>query len=96
MWDVCKFKEIGMTQKLFITPSAHYEYRVMPYGLSNLPSVFQGFMNEVFREFLHRFVIVYINDILIYFQNLAEHRHHVLLVLMRKRQLQIGFPKPVN
>ncbi len=56
----------------FITPSGHYEYRVMPYGLSNTPSVFQGFMNEVFREFLHRFVIVYIDDILIYSRNLAR------------------------
>ncbi len=58
----------------FITPSGHYEYRVMPYGLSNSPSVFQCFMNEVFREFLHKFVIVYIDDILIYSLNLAEHR----------------------
>ncbi|XP_016377873.1 RNA-directed DNA polymerase homolog [Sinocyclocheilus rhinocerous] len=61
----------------FVTPSGHYEYQVMPYGLSNSPSVFQGFMNEVIREFLHRFVIVYIDNILIYSQNLAEHRQHV-------------------
>ncbi|KAI2657118.1 Transposon Tf2-8 polyprotein [Labeo rohita] len=57
----------------FVTPTGHYEYRVMPYGLSISPSVFQTFMNE---EFLHRFVIVYI-DILIYSRNMAEHRHHV-------------------
>lgn len=50
----------------FITPSGHYEYQVMPYGLSNSPSVFQGFMYEVFREFLHKFVLIYIDDILIY------------------------------
>ncbi len=56
----------------FITPSGHYEYRVMPYGLSNSPSVFQNFMNEVFRDMLHRFVIVYIDDILIYSPNLDE------------------------
>ncbi len=65
----------------FITPSGHYEYKVMPYGLSNSPSIFQSFMNEVFREFLHRFVIVYIDDILLYSWNLAEHRHHVTKVL---------------
>ncbi|KAI2645506.1 Retrovirus-related Pol polyprotein [Labeo rohita] len=45
------------------------------------PSVFQTFMNKVFREFLHRFVIVYIDDILIYSRNLAEHRQHVQQVL---------------
>lgn len=44
----------------FITPVGYYEYLVLPYGLSNSPSVFQAFMNEVF---LHRFVIIYIDDI---------------------------------
>ncbi|KAL0151631.1 hypothetical protein M9458_053032, partial [Cirrhinus mrigala] len=68
----------------FITPTGHYEYRVMPYGLSISPSVFQMFMNEVFREYLHRFVVVYINDILMYSQ--AEHRQHVQLVLQKPRQ----------
>ncbi|KAL0194684.1 hypothetical protein M9458_008256, partial [Cirrhinus mrigala] len=57
--------------------SDHYEYRVMPYGLSISPSVFQTFMNEVFREFFHRFVVVYIDDILIYSRNLAELRQHI-------------------
>ncbi len=61
----------------------------MPYGLSNAPSVFQEFMNEVFREFLHRFVIVYINDILIYSRNLADHRHHVAQVLQKLRQFRL-------
>ncbi|KAI2644394.1 Transposon Tf2-11 polyprotein [Labeo rohita] len=64
-----------------VTPTSHYEYRVMSYGLSISPSIFQTFMNEMFREFLHRFVIVYIGDILIYSQNLAEHRQHVQQVL---------------
>ncbi len=55
----------------FITPSGHYEYWVMPYGLSNSPSVFQCFMNEVFREILYQSVIIYINDILIYSPNIT-------------------------
>ncbi|KAL0200273.1 hypothetical protein M9458_003460, partial [Cirrhinus mrigala] len=69
----------------FVTPTGHYEYRVMPYGLSISPSIFQTFMNEVFRGFLHRFVIVYI-DILIYSRNMAEHRHHVQQVLHKLRE----------
>ncbi len=58
----------------------------MPYGLANSPSVFQGFMNEVFRQFLHQFVIVYIDDILIYSRNQAEHRHHEEQVLQKLRE----------
>ncbi|KAK3515201.1 hypothetical protein QTP70_010606 [Hemibagrus guttatus] len=58
--------------------SAYILIRIlMPYGLANAPSVFQDFIHEVFREFLHRFVLVYIDDILIYSRNLAEHRQHV-------------------
>ncbi|KAL0153076.1 hypothetical protein M9458_051675 [Cirrhinus mrigala] len=70
----------------FVTPTGHYEYRVMPYGLSISPSVFQTFMNEVFREFLHRFVVVYIDNILIYSRNLAEDRQHVQQVLHKLRE----------
>ncbi|KAI2654702.1 Transposon Tf2-11 polyprotein [Labeo rohita] len=79
----------------FVTPTGHYEYRVMPYGLSISPSVFQMFMNEVFREFLHRFVVVYIDDILIYSRNLAKHRQHVQQVLHKlrvNRKLSSGTP----
>ncbi len=65
----------------FITPSGHYEYRVMPYGLSNSPSIFQNFMNEIFRDLLHQFVIIYIDDILIHSSNLEEHHRHVSQVL---------------
>ncbi|KAL0148254.1 hypothetical protein M9458_056486, partial [Cirrhinus mrigala] len=70
----------------FVTPTGHYEYQVMPYGLSISPSVFQTFMNKVFREFLHRFVVVYVDDILIYSRNMAEHRQHVQQVLHKLRQ----------
>ncbi|KAL0176595.1 hypothetical protein M9458_028925, partial [Cirrhinus mrigala] len=67
----------------FITPTGHYKYWVMLYGLSISPSVFQTFMNEVFREFLHRFVVVYIDNIFIYSRNQAEHRQHVQQVLQK-------------
>ncbi|KAG1930496.1 retrotransposable element [Pimephales promelas] len=69
----------------FITPAGHYEYLVMPFGLSNSPSVFQGFMNEIFRDVLNRFVITYIDDIRIYSSKLSEHIRHVRFVLQRLR-----------
>ncbi|KAL0168962.1 hypothetical protein M9458_037184, partial [Cirrhinus mrigala] len=67
----------------FSTTSGHYEYRVMPFGLSNSPSCFQAFVNEVFRDMLNRCVIVYIDDILIYSNSYPEHVQHVRAVLKR-------------
>ncbi|MGL5597603.1 MAG: reverse transcriptase family protein, partial [Aeromonas sp.] len=67
----------------FITPSGHYEYLLMPFGLSNAPSVFQNFMNELFQDFLHKFVIIYIDDILTYSPTLESHITHVTQVQQR-------------
>ncbi|XP_068089267.1 putative olfactory receptor 2B8 [Hyperolius riggenbachi] len=70
----------------FNTPDGHYEYHVMPFGLCNAPAVFQELINEVFREVLGRFVLVYLDDILIFSPNLSEHREHVKYVLKKLRQ----------
>ncbi|KAK3511481.1 hypothetical protein QTP70_008952 [Hemibagrus guttatus] len=67
----------------FLTPRGHYEYPVMPYGLTNAPAVFQSFLNEVFQDLLYKCVIVYIEDILIYSRCLKTHIHHVRTVLSR-------------
>ncbi|KAI2652199.1 Transposon Tf2-9 polyprotein [Labeo rohita] len=67
----------------FSTTSGHYEYRVMPFGLANSPSYFQAFVNDVFRDMLGRWVIVYIDDILIFSNSYAEHVQHVRAVLQR-------------
>ena len=48
----------------FSTPSGHYEYKVMPFGLSNCPSVFQALVNDVLLEMINRCVFVYLDDIL--------------------------------
>ncbi|KAK3567363.1 hypothetical protein QTP86_019906 [Hemibagrus guttatus] len=57
----------------------------MPYGLVNAPSIFQDFMHEVLRDFLHKSVLVYIDDILIYSRSMADHQRHVAEVLHRLR-----------
>ncbi|KAI2656666.1 Retrotransposon-like protein 1 [Labeo rohita] len=67
----------------FSTTSGHYEYRVMPFGLANSPSCFQAFINDVFRDMLNRWVIVYIDDILVYSNSYSEHVKHVRTVLQR-------------
>ena len=67
----------------FNTPNGHYEYRVMLFGLTNAPAVFQAMINDVLRDFLGHFVYVYLDDILIYSPDLATHQDHVNQVLKR-------------
>ena len=85
-YNLIRIREGDEWKTAFITPSGHYEYCVIPFGLANAPSVFQGFMDDVFREYLNRFVIVYIDDILIYSRNETEHTQHVSQVLKKLRE----------
>ena len=71
----------------------HFEYRVMPFGLTNAPATFQHFMNDTFRDYLDRFCVIYLDDILIYSNSLAENKTHVKLVLARLRSARL-FAKP--
>ncbi|KAI2661165.1 Transposon Tf2-9 polyprotein [Labeo rohita] len=88
-YNLIKIRKGDEWKTAFVTPTGHYEYQVMPYGLVNAPSVFQNFIHEVLREFLHHFAIVYIDDILIYSNSEAEHPHHVAEVLQRLREHQL-------
>ncbi|KAK3516483.1 hypothetical protein QTP70_018758 [Hemibagrus guttatus] len=88
-YNLIRIREGDEWKMAFVTPTGHYEYLVMPYGLANAPSVFQDFMHMVLREFLHKFVLVYIDDILIYSRSLAEHRQHVREVLQWLRGYQL-------
>ncbi|XP_060112868.1 uncharacterized protein LOC132585122, partial [Heteronotia binoei] len=69
----------------FGTRYGQYEHLVMPFGLTNAPAVFQRFMNDIFRDLLDRFAIIYLDDILIYSRNPAQHAEHVRQVLQRLR-----------
>jgi hypothetical protein len=73
----------------FITMYGLYEFTVMSFGLMNAPAFFMYLMNSVFMDYLHKFVVVFIDDILIYSQNEQEHEEHLMKVLQRLRDCQL-------
>ncbi|GJY35525.1 putative reverse transcriptase domain-containing protein [Tanacetum coccineum] len=79
----------------FRTRYGHYEFQVMPFGLTNAPAVFMDLMNRMCEPYLDRFVIVFIDDILIHSKNKKEHEEHLkaILELLKKEELYAMFSK---
>jgi hypothetical protein len=73
----------------FITKYGLYEFTVMSFGLTNAPAFFMNLMNSVFMDYLDKFVVVFIDDILIYSQSEEEHADHLRMVLQRLREHQL-------
>ncbi|KAL0539660.1 hypothetical protein IC582_023876 [Cucumis melo] len=90
-----RIKDEDVPKTAFRSRYGHYEFIVMSFGLTNAPAVFMDLMNRVFREFLDTFVIVIIDDILIYSKTEAEHEEHLRMVLqtLRDNKLYAKFSK---
>lgn len=76
-----RIKAEDISKTTFRTRYGHYEYSAMPFGVSNAPGVFMEYMNRIFHLFLDRFVVVYIDDILVYSKSEEEHAEHLRIVL---------------
>jgi hypothetical protein len=81
-----KIRNSDIPKTAFTTRYGLYEYTVMSFGLTNAPTYFMYMMNKVFMEYLDKFVVVFIDDILVYSKNEEEHAAHLRLVLQKLRE----------
>src|SRR3954451_21047567 len=90
--------EEGDKEKIaFVCSRGLYEFNVMPFGLKNAPMTFQKMMDRILRKYLDRFVIVYIDDIMIYLETFEEHVEHIGIILeeLAKANLMVKLKKCV-
>ncbi|GJY01365.1 putative reverse transcriptase domain-containing protein [Tanacetum coccineum] len=90
-----RIKEEDIPITAFRTRYGHFEFQVMPFGLTNAPAVFMDLMNRVCKPYLDKFVIVFIDDILVYSKDEEEHGKHlkIILELLKKERLYAKFSK---
>jgi hypothetical protein len=90
-----KIKPEDVPKTTFISRYGHHEYLVVPFGLTNAPAIFMNLMNKIFIPYLYKFVIVFIDDILIYSKDKKEHAKYLRIALqvLREHQLYENFSK---
>ena len=90
-----RVRETDIPKTTFRTCYGHFEFTKMPFGLTNAPAAFMDLMHRVFKPYLDQFVVVFVDDILIYSQSEWEHEYHlnIVLQLLRDHQLYAKFSK---
>ena len=84
-----RVKDVDVPKTAFRTRYSHYEFLVMPFGLTNAPTALMDLMNRVFRPYLDQFVVVFIDDILVYSRDEQEHEQHLKIVLQTLREKKL-------
>ena len=80
-----KIRTEDIPKTAFVTRYGQYEFTIVPFGLTNALAYFMNMMNKVFMENLDKFVVVFIDDILVYLATAEEHEHHLRVVLEKLR-----------
>jgi hypothetical protein len=90
-----RIKDEYISKTTFRMRYGHYEFVVIPFGLTNAPTTFMCLMNNIFSQYLDKFVLVFIDDILVYSKTKEEHKEHLRIVLktLRKHKLYAKFDK---
>ena len=90
-----RVRDTDIPKIVFGTRYGHFEFTVLPFGLTNVPVAFMDLMHRVFQPYLDQFVVVFVDDILIYSQSEWEHEYHlrIILQLLRDHQLYTKFSK---
>jgi hypothetical protein len=84
-----RIKDEDISKTTFRTRYGHYDFTVVPFGLTNVPAIFMCLMNGVFRNYLEKFVIVFLDDVLVYSKTEEEHEKHLRMVLQVLREHQL-------
>ena len=90
-----KVREVDIPKTVFRTRYGHFKFTVMPFGLTNAPTTLMDLMHKEFQPYLDQFVMVFVDDILIYFQSKEEHEDHFRIVFqaLKDHQLYAKFSK---
>ena len=84
-----RVRDLDISKTAFRTRYGHFEFVVMPFGLTNAPAAFMDLMNRIYRSYLDQFMVVLLDDILIYSKGRAEHEQHLQLALQVLRENQL-------